>query len=382
MGEDSIYYYTSNYVLKEWLKNETIWATRSVTSNDSQDTTYIINNFENYKNQLYGEVNNKYKNDFNDIINFTKEMIMMNQYINLGTLKDILFYYKDKFFSYCSKEEEIINNNYNKFNCKMSKIEYSYGCFIANLINESSEQDLKTIFNINNNFIYKDGLIFNIMAQHPFVICFSKKKDNRFLWDTYTSNLGVCLEFSKSELSQHFVLSYPNADRNNLFDIIYGDNNELIYSIFNEIKKEFNYNFEKYKDEELEGLEKFKILPHFYLFSPFFKNPYWEPEDEVRAVLSARYLDDETFKIKENYNLKYKNDCKTQDYIEIDIPKNLVKSITTGPLNTKEDVKKFLKEELEKDKINSDKQAELLDFFDNMAKKSNGTGIIKKNNSH
>ncbi|EHI98146.1 hypothetical protein CDLVIII_1453 [Clostridium sp. DL-VIII] len=49
---DSIFYYTSNFVLKEWFKNEKIWATRSITSNDKTDTIYMSEHFSEAQDYL------------------------------------------------------------------------------------------------------------------------------------------------------------------------------------------------------------------------------------------------------------------------------------------------------------------------------------------
>ena len=45
--DEKIYYYTSNEVFCSCLTNEHLWATRSITSIDNEDTTYSLKHFDN-----------------------------------------------------------------------------------------------------------------------------------------------------------------------------------------------------------------------------------------------------------------------------------------------------------------------------------------------
>ena len=81
-NSDKIYYYTSNYVLLEWLKNEKIWATRSVSSNDSLDTIYIIEHLEKLKAKVEPYIKINLEN--------VESLLVSSRYWSLSVLKDVL----------------------------------------------------------------------------------------------------------------------------------------------------------------------------------------------------------------------------------------------------------------------------------------------------
>ena len=150
--------------------------------------------------------------------------------------------------------------------------------------------------------------------RHPFVICFTSEKDNRFFWDSYTNNKGVALEFSRNELSEYFQVPKTHSNYSaNLVNIIYNKDKQL-----SEITNFLNSNIGELLMVGVENL---------YIDMAKYKHPYWKDEKEIRAVIEAKYYDEKSNLIKENYNLKYKTKYDTQDYIEVVIPKNLLKKI-------------------------------------------------------
>ena len=59
-----------------------------------------------------------------------------------------------------------------------------------------SEKEVSNLFNLSLHTVkrYKQIIKQLPFTYHPFVICFTKDKDNRFLWDSYTKNKGIaCL---------------------------------------------------------------------------------------------------------------------------------------------------------------------------------------------
>lgn len=307
MNNDSIYYYTSDFVLKSWIENQTIWATRSITSNDNKDTHYIT--------ELIDE---NIKTDYVDMI---KKQMDLCKNISLRILKDVIFYYninntkdflslalgcyqfanRDTYFIDDGIEisrERIINNKYAEQ-------------LLYQIIKGMNDQEKRELFGVD--FIVTDNILEQILSCHyPFVICFTHEYDNRFLWDSYTNNKGVCLEFSKRELTEYIKQNYYEENIDLYMNIIYD--------------KEFQV------DKLKNNIEMKTCIAQFQQLGASFKHEFWKPEKEFRLIFGVKYIQDRRFEIKENYNKKYDNRSKTQDYVEVKIPKKLVKSITIGPL--------------------------------------------------
>lgn len=382
----SIYYYTSNYVLIEWLKNQKIWATRSVSSNDSKDTIYAIEHFESLKKE--------WDEEYNHILTETKDILNVSRSFSLRLYKDILKdFIANNFKEFVSIIKDIDNVDKickdgfqlsNKaLGCKelIEKLQASgmpigedgkiqvktrndspEEMLLGMILDKLSTEEIKRYFNINFEL---SKHIKNMVScfLYPYVISFSFNKDNRFLWDSYTNNNGVCLEFSKKELIEYWEGKYKK--RNICSKVAYNDTEHK--SIIDIFTKSFLKDHKiKWKSEALCGI------------IPFLKNEYWEPENEFRSVFFAKYFSDEIFEVKENYNLKYNNDFKTQDYIEVDVPLHFIKSITVGPLNSSDDIRQIVVNKLNKDIDDTTKVEEIIKVFDEKVKKSIGTDILKK----
>ena len=389
---DKIYYYTSDYVFLEWLKSEKIWATRSVSSNDSMDTVYALKHFNELKCEFpeycdaFDEVQNVlkatknfslrvYKDIVRDFIkkDFKKFTELTN---NANEMHDIIHGNLRDFFNIDSVG---CINQYKSFfkeeagDLKLN-IDYNFmpeELLFSNILSNLEDEELEKYFQVDISSIKNIiGIITQVM--YPYIISFSYNRDDRFLWDSYTNNMGVCLEFSKREIYEYIISNKFNNSNNIgkylrfLNDIMYDDEEQkkLFIEFINDMKK-----------RGIKGGAS-KILS---VLPAFCKNPYWKPENECRAVFQAKYFSSEMYTVKENYNLKYSNGYKTQDYIEIPFPKRLLKSITTGPMNSKESLEKYIKKGLDRDIKNDSEKNNILDYFNKLKKESSsGEGIIRK----
>jgi hypothetical protein len=199
------------------------------------------------------------------------------------------------------------------------------------------------IFGVEENF-NKEYLFDAILAQHPYCISFTAVKDNRFFGDAYTGNKGVALEFSKKELKD-YLKSIGGYFSN---DVIYELEEDNYY---------LKYIFDFFKKAKSERPSWNRYQDIIYATGCLVKHPYWKDENEFRAVFYKKSVDET---VKENYNLKYNTTYKTQDYMEIYLPKELVKGITIGPTNSRENIN---------DKI--------LNHFEGKIKDSKGKDIVR-----
>lgn len=334
MEKDKIYYYTSNYVLNSWILHEKIWATRSVTSNDISDTTHAAKLFPQIKRMIIDE----YKSVLKDV----EQVLHLNRCICMKLHKELLYYtmlnHYDTFKKIVYSEAERLNWFYYGNRYKLFRYEeYDENCgsfhrpylqnpsreqwIFSNLLKALSDKELSQLFNVTEKMISgKRKVIEQLPYMHyPFVICFTTELDNRFLWDSYTRNEGVALEFSRKELQDYFAkISSNKMYQYKLEDIVY-DERQQVKEIVDSINN-------------WEGELLFTGYETIYSDMIKYKNPYWKEEKEVRGVFYERYFESPN-KIKENYNLKYRSDLVTQDYIEIPIPHEMVKRIIIGPQN-------------------------------------------------
>lgn len=355
---ESLFYYTSNRVLESWFQSEKIWATRSITSNDKDDTTYIKQHFAELKEYLISNTNWSEK-EIEDLLNNTENFFSISDNISLRTLKDFIFECLLRDHEYVKKaineEVEIYNSlqQSKKQYPQLNTMNIIQDNVLESIYKKLIEKDelfevLISILGINDKNINKELFITAIEANYPYVICFSQEKDNRFFWESYTKNRGVCLEFAKEDLIKHLGKNKGAL----IADIQYEKEGQFknIKTFLDVLKK---------IDEE-RGYKDICNYEKLAGFGAMLKNPYWKVENEVRAVFSSSYFYDPEFTVKENYDLKYKREYKTQDYIEIEIPKEIVKSIKLGPLNLKENL-----------------GDEIIKYFGNRITESTGKGVIK-----
>lgn len=376
MSSDSIYYYTSNTVFAYWLINQKIWATKSTTSNDDKDTVYVIKHLDELSKtsddntKIYIEaiintikISKKISRRLYNTIIF--EYIKETEFNKFGdVVKTALWQYNDALKVKKPNQESIENlknigiypNEKGEINTRGA--EHEEILFRDILINLFNTNKISKYFQDCN---YIDEILLRCLPDllQPFVICFTNKPDNRFLWDSYTKNGGVCMEFCKSDIKEHFEPRTIFFNYDLFEDIIYKDTNQLA-----KLKQIINDN----------GQNNPEIIS---IISALFKHPYWEDESETRAVFTAKYFSDKRYEIKENLNLKYSNGLLTQDYIEVDVPISLLKSITIGPMNTEEALISEITEILKKENLYEDCKAKKL-IRTIEIKKSIGTGVIKK----
>jgi hypothetical protein len=331
---DLIYYYTSNKVYTNWLRNEKIWATRSISSNDAIDTIYAKN--------LFPIINEITKGEFQEKLNEIGSVLQLSSAISCKFYKDLTFQFMthhfDEFSGIIQNEQErkqwyFYGNNYNLFQIE-NYHEHCGSFHRQHIVNPSRDQwifkkllealnvrELSNMFNFTRSGIIrqKEYITELPFMYYPFVICFTPEKDNRFFWDAYTGNQGVALEFSRDELTKYLnEISKDKKYRYRLEDVIYNEEEQKddIIKVLTENEGELLFT----------GVEKFSLTMAKY------KHPYWKDEHEIRAILGECYFDNSSV-INENYNMKYDNNMVTQDYIKITIPHKLVKRVIIGPQN-------------------------------------------------
>ena len=217
-----IYYYTSNFVLKEWIKNEKIWATRSTTSNDNTDTLFMIPYLEklskskglnglnktidvlklskNLSKRLFREIHDRYieEHDFDDY-----RKIIDNCCENYNGLKNVRYNPSEEMKSNLAKCNIYPLKNGEIPMYGADKQELIFSEILKSLVNNSEiENYLEGDYKIDPKLCYSISSLL-----YPFVISFSKKGDDRFLWDSYTENKGVCLVFDREELNEYWQKS-------------------------------------------------------------------------------------------------------------------------------------------------------------------------------
>lgn len=222
---------------------------------------------------------------------------------------------------------------------------------------------------------------FNDQLAKPFIICFTDKKDDKDMWESYTHNEGYCLGISCENLVKYAKSAkfnkevYDNARSYHMLNVVYDEDSQINivhdiikeeYSKFLEDKNQdtckelnpisFSYNFrfvikgengEEYIDETEPKLETIVIKQKFYDFlqafynqllfvAPLIKNSFWKSENEVRWTFLRMLKDDCLQDIKKNEKGNY--------YFELNIDKSLIDEVIIGPLNKKsiEDIKEEL----------------------------------------
>ncbi|NKF08895.1 hypothetical protein J1C67_09280 [Clostridium gasigenes] len=173
MGNDSIYYYTSEKVLNNWFDNEVIWATRSITSNDNKDTHHIIECDDN--EVADAGIDPEYWDSI-------KKQMELCKSISLKMLKDIIFDYNikhsQKFISlaiesyeFASRQEYIHEDGYKIPKANILNNNYTYQ-LLHKIIKSLNIEQKKQLFNVD--FEVSDNLIELIIGSYfPFVICFT-----------------------------------------------------------------------------------------------------------------------------------------------------------------------------------------------------------------
>lgn len=336
---DEVYYYTSEQVFWKWYQNEIIWATRSITSNDAQDTCAIIQYYPKIKKNFikWNQIENEFSlEEIDRLFKYATEFIKYSKCISFRTYKDFLFLLMNRPNDYRSELFNAVNGDNFVQNLLYKKGYLTYpqekpNSYYAKDIHFDDSQ-LKEIFGASqNDTAFDKEILFRVMSiRHPFCICFTERRDDRFFWETYAGNTGVCFEFSKEELKYYCSKTLPSAIA---YDVNYGiskkffDNPQNIIKQFFETQQHIRKALPSYNGFD----ESIDIL---YLLGSFIKNSYWKSEKEFRILVPEKYEFPETYQIHENYALKHRKDLKTQDYIEIRLPKSLVKSITLGPRNT------------------------------------------------
>lgn len=190
------------------------------------------------------------------------------------------------------------------------------------------------------------------------VACFTTKPDSRMLWDAYTMHRkdrtsdrynGVCIEFNSAELEK--LMDNCKLDYKVIMPIMYGDvlADKTIQALLIDFSNEVN-ELKKDPDQSQNIIEPIRIPLYtkvieynlkkcivypFIKFtdgldklSPFCKHAFWKEEDEIRALLSVRKADVDTYK-----EVKYWKNEDDTGYYYCDLPINAkcISKIILGP---------------------------------------------------
>jgi len=222
----------------------------------------------------------------------------------------------------------------------------STNVFEGNLSNNVLEGFVEMVSTIYKNL--NDDLV-NVNTSKAktnkcFVICFTRKKDSRFLWEAYTLDNGVNLGIDITEYSRFLSENYLDvADRkmNMRFE-------KVIYS-------------EKEQLKILRKISKKEYVRELLIVAPYIKHPYWKEEEEYRLCIYRPQVGE---KLSEICQFKRKNTGEIVDYIEVPFPYTQIKKVTIGPLS------KFLSS-------NEYKKVNLFNEVKTILK-STGVGVKKK----
>lgn len=276
----------------------------------------------------------------------------------------------------------------------------STNVFEGNLSNNVLEGFVEMVSTIYKNL--NDDLV-NVNTSKAktnkcFVICFTRKKDSRFLWEAYTLDNGVNLGIDITEYSRFLSENYLDvADRkmNMRFEkVIYSEKEQL--KILRKIsKKAFKNNYHdidklsdssntfehviNFVDDDNTLMSSHKSEPvritikqwvlnfmneyvrELLIVAPYIKHPYWKEEEEYRLCIYRPQVGE---KLSEICQFKRKNTGEIVDYIEVPFPYTQIKKVTIGPLS------KFLSS-------NEYKKVNLFNEVKTILK-STGVGVKKK----
>lgn len=232
----------------------------------------------------------------------------------------------------------------------------------------------------------------NGKSRKCFVVCFTDKKDSRFLWNSYSENTGINFTFDSAKLRsclesqkmlqntyEYFKLDKINYDP----DKQYREVRRIVKKNYNLYMKKgdnslsnitipFSYRlnftdengktlYQGNRNDLIITLKKnfvdFAIytINEFLDIAPFFKHIYWSEESEYRLVLYRRFQHE----ILTNVEV----DDKDRYYINVSFDKELLEEIRIGPLS------KYSKEEISKKYLSKYKNCHAND--------SKGRGILR-----
>lgn len=214
------------------------------------------------------------------------------------------------------------------------------------------------------------------LREKCFVICFTTKRDDRFLWTSYTNDQGCCFKFEYNQLndfiSQTLITSHNSHElKSHIFSQISKPSflrykfSKVLYDKMDqcsEVKKILKINWNKHSKSmhELSNIsvvsnqiitftdEKGNVIDNIHLkpkkliirqwvidfmqsivnelldLAPFIKHPYWTAEDEYRLVLYRPFYSDVLNTIKYN-------PYKKQYYINFNFDQLLLQEVIISP---------------------------------------------------
>lgn len=254
-----LYHYTTKDCFFRIIKSSNIWATRSITSNDSKDSIYIFD--------ILNEVLDEYK--------YHK---LEREYKFIQIVKNIFF----------TLEKE--NNQNNKQN-----IETLDKAFCLSFANKKDSRFYWEAYTKNEgfNFVFDRVKLINYFNHMQNMN--HKKYFDRFLYGN--------------------VIYDKSMQKKKIREIINDAINKENYYIDNVNTNQLNF-------FNLEGINNnitnliMEIVINYHYISPFIKHPFWREEKEYRFVFYRKYKDNNLLKININNNPKY-DEIYCQPYISI-----------------------------------------------------------------
>jgi len=256
--------------------------------------------------------------------------------------------------------------------------------------------DLFTQFNNDRKSNFSD----DEKSRKCFVVCFTDKKDSRFLWNSYTKNEGVNIKFDYTSLKSNMEEYSKNQRTFEYFKL-----EQVIYDYKEQIrmvKKIVNKNYNLYMKSSDDSLSNMSMLTGHkinftdtngnilyrgntsnYLITlkksfvdfaiqtinqlldlaPYIKHSFWEEEREYRLTLyraiKCEYLSDVLIDMKKDD----KGNKIIYHYIELPYDKELIKEVKIGPLS------RFTKDDLNHEDKNIHE--------DCIVSESSGKGVLK-----
>lgn len=210
----------------------------------------------------------------------------------------------------------------------------------------------------------------NEKTKKCFVVCFTDKKDSRFLWDSYTKNKGVNLVFDDTKL-RNYLNDYNKMQR--IFEYFKFD--PVIYQPekqYGEVKKIVNKNYNKYMKNNDGSLSNISIPASYRLnftdesgtvlyrgkrndylitlktsfvnfatetinqlldIAPFIKHAFWSEEREYRLTFYRTFQHDFLSEVMSDKKKDDRGNNVTYYYIEVPFAKDLLEEVKIGPLS-------------------------------------------------
>lgn len=261
--------------------------------------------------------------------------------------------------------ESIIHNKTLRFSNRHYLNDYSEGKYVLDLcikhIDEICPDDdtYKAKFNAECNDLKgkMEGNIFN-----AYIACFSTKKDSLIMWNYYSQNGGLCLEFDNKTIIDNMynklTLQKKDSENKTQFIFQYGlviyDEKRQVEIIKNIVDSFYNKSNQSSRNEWM-----YCTIQKVLFYGSFFKHYGISDEREFRIAFDLA-ADNGTFDAIEENNKKCIMRLQNRHgmivpYVDLSFETNALKGITISPLANIDTnkLKSWMPEELKEIKINN-----------------------------